>query len=149
LQINNLLDLRYPESIHYIMMNIQNLLHTICMATIAACIVLAIPACDLRLYAPQGPSPAGTGRDATGQALLKGGIIADEISRATGFAISPILGPSVLGFYAYYTTPTADRDRMPWYEGCAGCDLRQIDQGRLRLAAGAVGLQPGNKQADA
>ena len=47
--------------------------------------------------------------------LLNGEIIAEEISKATGCAISPILGISVLGAYTYYTTPVEKRDQVPWH----------------------------------
>lgn len=49
------------------------------------------------------------------QLFLNGEMIAGEISKATGFAISPILGISVLGAYTYYTTPVELRDRIPWH----------------------------------
>ena len=40
-------------------------------------------------------------------------LIAEEITRATGCAISPILGISVLGAYTYYTTPVQERKQVP------------------------------------
>lgn len=47
--------------------------------------------------------------------LLSGERIAEEISKATGCAISPILGISVLGAYTYYTTPIEKRTQVPWH----------------------------------
>jgi hypothetical protein len=49
------------------------------------------------------------------QIIFNGEIIAEEISKATGCAISPILGISVLGAYTYYTTPAEERDQVPWH----------------------------------
>ena len=49
------------------------------------------------------------------QLILNGELIANEISKATGLAISPILGISVLGAYTYYTTPVEERDKVPWH----------------------------------
>ena len=57
---------------------------------------------------------AGTS-SAYGKLLLRGEVIADEISRITGCAISPILGISVLGAYTYYATPPGERDTVPWH----------------------------------
>ena len=51
----------------------------------------------------------------TEKIFLNGEIIAKEISKTTGVAISPILGISVLGAYTYYTTPVAERDLVPWH----------------------------------
>ncbi|HHO48788.1 MAG TPA: hypothetical protein ENN06_10125 [Desulfobacteraceae bacterium] len=50
-----------------------------------------------------------------GGLIPRGELIADEISRITGCAISPILGISVLGAYTYYATPAAQRDNVPWH----------------------------------
>ncbi|MCL7488896.1 MAG: hypothetical protein M8357_12075 [Desulfobulbaceae bacterium] len=61
----------------------------------------------------QGP-PAGN-PSSYNQLILNGEVIAGEISRATGFAISPILGISVLGAYSYYTTPIEQRGGLPWH----------------------------------
>jgi hypothetical protein len=47
--------------------------------------------------------------------LFNGELIATEISKVTGCAISPILGISVLGAYTYYTTPAAERAHLPWH----------------------------------
>lgn len=47
--------------------------------------------------------------------IVNGEIIANEISKATGCAISPILGISVLGAYTYYTTPVHERNQVPWH----------------------------------
>lgn len=58
---------------------------------------------------------AGTAKSGGEQSLMNGTIIAEEISRATGIAISPILGLSVLGAYTYYTTPPEKRELVPWY----------------------------------
>jgi hypothetical protein len=55
------------------------------------------------------------GPSATSRLLLRGEVIADEISKLTGCAISPILGISVLGAYTYYTTPVEKRDNVPWH----------------------------------
>lgn len=49
------------------------------------------------------------------QLILNGEMIANEISKATGLAISPILGISVLGAYTYYTTPAEQRSEVPWH----------------------------------
>lgn len=49
------------------------------------------------------------------QLIFNGEMIANEISKATGLAISPILGISVLGAYTYYTTPTGERGKVPWH----------------------------------
>jgi hypothetical protein len=59
--------------------------------------------------------PSGKTSSSYNQLILSGEIIAEEISKATGFAISPILGISVLGAYTYYTTPVEKRDRVPWH----------------------------------
>ncbi len=61
-------------------------------------------------YAEESPEPS-TGVNAL---ILNGELIAQEISRATGLAISPILGISVLGAYTYYTTPLEERETVPW-----------------------------------
>lgn len=60
-------------------------------------------------------SASGAINNGSNKILLNGEIIADEISRATGVAISPILGISVLGAYTYYTTPIEKRDQVPWH----------------------------------
>jgi hypothetical protein len=64
--------------------------------------------------ADNGPA-AGAINYGAGTILPAGERIADEISRATGVAISPILGISVLGAYTYYTTPIEKRDQVPWH----------------------------------
>jgi hypothetical protein len=60
-------------------------------------------------------SQPGTTPSPYNQLILNGEMIASEISKATGFAISPILGISVLGAYTYYTTPVEERDQVPWH----------------------------------
>jgi len=60
-------------------------------------------------------TPSGKIDGPHGQLILNGEVIANEISKATGYAISPILGISVLGAYTYYTTPAAERHRVPWH----------------------------------
>jgi hypothetical protein len=76
--------------------------------------VLAVLTLFLLCAAPgravEQPSPPSASR-----LLLNGELIATEISKVTGCAISPILGISVLGAYTYYTTPAADRGRLPWH----------------------------------
>jgi len=57
--------------------------------------------------------PATTGK--YNKLILNGEVIANEISKATGCAISPILGISVLGAYTYYTTPVDERSQVPWH----------------------------------
>ncbi len=63
----------------------------------------------------QAVEPQETAVNKSSQILLSGEIIAEEISKATGCAISPILGISVLGAYTYYTTPLDERDNVPWH----------------------------------
>jgi hypothetical protein len=60
--------------------------------------------------AAEEPAPSSTSR-----LLFNGELVATEISKVTGCAISPILGISVLGAYTYYTTPAAERARLPWH----------------------------------
>ena len=63
----------------------------------------------------QADKPQETPINKSNKILLNGEIIAEEISKATGCAISPILGISVLGAYTYYTTPVKERGRVPWH----------------------------------
>lgn len=62
-----------------------------------------------------GGSPPVTTSSPRNQLILNGEMIAGEISKATGCAISPILGISVLGAYTYYTTPVELRAEVPWH----------------------------------
>jgi hypothetical protein len=69
-------------------------------------------------FSPAAASAEGKGIEgssAYSRLLLRGEVIADEISTLTGCAISPILGISVLGAYTYYTTPVEERNNVPWH----------------------------------
>jgi hypothetical protein len=78
---------------------------------------LAIAVIFLICLFPGPSTAAGTtgGSSDFGGLLPRGELIADEISRITGCAISPILGISVLGAYTYYATPAEQRDNVPWH----------------------------------
>lgn len=76
-------------------------------------ILLALVICwGKPVYAEENNSTSDNGFD---ELILTGEVIALEISKVTGFAISPILGISVLGAYTYYTTPPAERGQVPWH----------------------------------
>ena len=45
----------------------------------------------------------------------EGEALAEEISKAVGVSISPLLGMSVLGGYNYWTTPAEDRNQLVWH----------------------------------
>lgn len=77
---------------------------TICLLVTA--ILLSLPA------TPGYASKTNTGTRQ--KLLLRGELVANEITRVTGCAISPILGISVLGAYSYFSTPVDSRGRLPW-----------------------------------
>ncbi|HBI15309.1 MAG TPA: hypothetical protein DDY20_07320 [Desulfobulbaceae bacterium] len=67
------------------------------------------------LFAAPGQAAEKPSSSTTSRLLFNGELIATEISKVTGCAISPILGISVLGAYTYYTTPASERGRLPWH----------------------------------
>ncbi|MCF6238943.1 MAG: hypothetical protein L3J79_09060, partial [Candidatus Marinimicrobia bacterium] len=77
-------------------------------------IFFLILAGSVSVHAEDAAPPAGSA-SSYDQLILSGEMIAGEVSRATGLAISPILGISVLGAYTYYTTPADERDTIPWH----------------------------------
>jgi len=77
-----------------------------------ACLLMLVLGFACAHAAEQGPAPLNS---SSSRIFLNGENIAAEISRATGCAISPILGISVLGAYTYYTTPVEQRGSVPWY----------------------------------
>ncbi|MDW7773680.1 MAG: hypothetical protein SCH71_12405 [Desulfobulbaceae bacterium] len=108
------LDQMHRISIQYSMTGLPCLSTARCMTGFAVIIFLAALLCGTPLHA-QELFPVSAAQDNPDRALVNGEIIAAEISRATGLAISPILGLSVLGAYTYYTTPAAERTDMPWH----------------------------------
>ncbi|MHB8790522.1 MAG: hypothetical protein ACYDBT_11635 [Desulfobulbaceae bacterium] len=76
--------------------------------------ILAVLSLFLLCAAPVRAAEAPAVRPGS-RLLLDGELIATEISKVTGCAISPILGISVLGAYTYYTTPAAERGSLPWH----------------------------------
>ena len=83
------------------------------MHKLTAVIILVIT-----ILSVTGVQAEETARDTTSsynKLIVNGEIIANEISKATGCAISPILGISVLGAYTYYTTQIEERDKVPWH----------------------------------
>ena len=112
--VNNFLDHRPIISIKYHMIIVRYLSNSQCMAKVAVITLITALLWGTGVQADNG-SAAGAINSGSNTILLKGEIIADEISRATGVAISPILGISVLGAYIYYTTPVEKRDKLPWH----------------------------------
>lgn len=81
---------------------------------IAVALFLAVFICPIGVQAEKN-FPVNETENGSNHILFSGKIIAQEISKITGVAISPILGISVLGAYSYYTTPVEERDSVPWH----------------------------------
>jgi hypothetical protein len=62
-----------------------------------------------------GPVFAATGsaRPAVSDSQAKE--LAKAVTMVTGVAISPLLGVSAVGAYDYFTTPSKQKDQLPWY----------------------------------
>lgn len=94
----------------------RKICYALCMRHTFSCIlpVLAVLTVVLLSGAPAAAAEPPSS-SLTSRLLFNGDLIATEISKVTGCAISPILGISVLGAYTYYTTPEPQRPQLPWH----------------------------------
>lgn len=78
-------------------------------------IIVTLLLLSMNMQCAYAVEQTGTSITKSNHLFINGEIIAAEISKATGYAISPILGISVLGAYTYYTTQAEQRGKVPWH----------------------------------
>ncbi len=81
-------------------------------------VVLAVMGCPGGFFSPIaiGQDSAEGGEKEFSDLFIVGGDVAEEISKAVGISISPLLGMSVLGGYRYWATPENERSNLKWHQ---------------------------------
>lgn len=103
--------------------------------------------CVLLVTTPLLFAASNTSAKPAAESPRVGAELASTLTQVTGVAISPLLGVSALGAYKYFTTPEADRAKLPWY-----CQMKYWSVGLLIVAAVAfkdasgAALPPGWKK---